>query len=115
MSTFLARRLRFEDFKSFHALRQISLARLYLVFTFMISYVSSFCTCGNVSLIFFSNGSWLYLVLAGVLVLSIGLDKGHRACETSIFLSITLYSGSKLFVYLFLGKFTVSRRLGLEA
>lgn len=41
---------------------------------------------------------------AGVLLQAVGLGVGHNACEAGILTSITLYSLSKLFVYLFLGE-----------
>ena len=42
--------------------------------------------------------------IAGVLLQAIGLDFGRGSCETGILLCISLYSTSKLFVYLFLGE-----------
>lgn len=40
---------------------------------------------------------------AGVLVHAVGIDLNIESCETGILTCITLYSVSKVFVYLFLG------------
>ncbi|THH00748.1 hypothetical protein EW026_g1824 [Hermanssonia centrifuga] len=83
LAIFLSQRIRLEDFKSLHGLREISLARLYLVLSFFTS--------------------WIFLLVSGVLIAGVGLDMGAQWCDAGIVACITLYSFSKLFVYLFLG------------
>ena len=42
-------------------------------------------------------------IAAAVLIQGVGINLGRGACQTAILMTTVLYSGSKTFVYLFLG------------
>lgn len=82
LAGFLTHRVRLNDFRSPHNLRQISLPRLFLV------------------LLFFT--AWVYFVITGLVLQGIGLDRNLDLCTAGIYVCVTLYGVAKLCVYLFL-------------
>ena len=46
---------------------------------------------------------WVFFFITSVLTQGVGLDRVRGACEASSYVCVSLYSASKLFVYLFLG------------
>ena len=54
--------------------------------------------------------SYLFLFTAGVLILGVGMASSAAACSLGIYLCIVFYGTSKIFIYLFLSKFSLALR-----
>ncbi|KAI0085068.1 hypothetical protein BDY19DRAFT_997136 [Irpex rosettiformis] len=84
LSVVLAFRLKPGDFSSWKHVRQISLPRLSLATTFIFA--------------------WLFFVVAGILGYGIGLWVGSLVCAAGMYTSVSMYSISKIFVFVFLAE-----------
>ena len=59
--------------------------------------------------------SYLFLFTAGVLILGVGMTTSAAACSLGIYLCIIFYGTSKLFIYLFLSKSSLSLGMMTDA
>ncbi|CAL1706626.1 unnamed protein product [Somion occarium] len=84
LSYFISRRLRYEDFKSLHGIKEISWPRLLVVLTF--------------------TDSWLFIFTTGVLIHGAGLESSVGICTAAIAVCIAFYTTSKIFIWLFLAE-----------